>query len=125
MLYDWYQHIYFSQPSFFGLLAILPLLIYWELQKSDEAQATVLVSSVRQFGNARSWRNMLRPLPFVFRLLAIGCIILALARPQTRNDEQLVTGEGIDIVLCLDISGSMLAQDFTPNRMEAAKNVAG
>ena len=125
MLYDWYQHIYFSQPSFFGLLAILPLLIYWELQKSDEAQATVLVSSVRQFGNARSWRNMLRPLPFVFRLLAICCIIFALARPQTRNDEQLVTGEGIDIVLCLDISGSMLAQDFTPNRMEAAKNVAG
>jgi Ca-activated chloride channel family protein len=47
-----------------------------------------------------------------------------LARPQTRNDEQMVTGEGIDIVLCLDISGSMLAQDFTPNRMEAAKNVA-
>ncbi|HWB90509.1 MAG TPA: VWA domain-containing protein, partial [Puia sp.] len=45
-------------------------------------------------------------------------------RPQTRNDEQLVNGEGIDIVLCLDISGSMLAQDFTPNRMEAAKNVA-
>jgi Ca-activated chloride channel family protein len=67
---------------------------------------------------------MLRPLPFVFRLLAICCIIFALARPQTRNDEQLVTGEGIDIVLCLDISGSMLAQDFTPNRMEAAKNVA-
>ncbi|HXO75987.1 MAG TPA: VWA domain-containing protein, partial [Puia sp.] len=64
-------------------------------------------------------------LPFVFRLLAICCIIFALARPQTRNDEQLVTGEGINIVLCLDISGSMLAQDFTPNRMEAAKNVAG
>lgn len=125
MLYDWYQHIYFSQPASFGLLAILPLLIYWELTKSGEAQATVLVSSVRQFGNARSWRNLLRPLPFVFRLLGICCIIFALARPQTRNDEQLVTGEGIDIVLCLDISGSMLAQDFTPNRMEAAKNVAG
>jgi Ca-activated chloride channel family protein len=124
VLYDWYQHIYFSQPASFGLLAILPLLIYWELKKSGEAQATVLVSSVRQFGGVRSWRNMLRPLPFVFRLLAICCIIFALARPQTRNDEQLVTGEGIDIVLCLDISGSMLAQDFTPNRMEAAKNVA-
>jgi len=125
VLYDWYQHIYFSQPAFFGLLAILPLLVYWELKKSGEAQATLLVSSVRQFHGARSWRNMLRPLPFIFRLLAICCIVIALARPQTRNDEQLVTGEGIDIVLCLDISGSMLAQDFTPNRMEAAKNVAG
>lgn len=125
MLYDWYQHIYFSQPSFFGLLTVLPLLVYWELKKSGEAQATLLVSSVRQFRGVRSWRNMLRPLPFVFRLLAICCIVFALARPQTRNDEQLVTGEGIDIVLCLDISGSMLAQDFTPNRMEAAKNVAG
>jgi Ca-activated chloride channel family protein len=125
VLYDWYQHIYFSQPAFFGLLALLPLLIYWELKRSGRAQATILVSSVRQFRGVRSWKNMLRPLPFVFRLLAICCIVVALARPQTRNDEQLVTGEGIDIVLCLDISGSMLAEDFTPNRMEAAKNVAG
>jgi Ca-activated chloride channel homolog len=61
---------------------------------------------------------------FVLRLLAIICLIIALARPQFRNDEQLTNGEGIDIVLCLDISGSMLAQDFSPNRMEAAKNVA-
>lgn len=124
MLYDWYQNIYFSQPAFFGLFALIPLLIFWEVKKSDNAQATVRVSSVRQFKGARSWRNMLRPLPFIFRLLAVICIILALARPQHRNDEQLVTGEGIDIVLCLDISGSMLAQDFSPNRMEAAKNVA-
>ena len=125
MFYDWYQHIHFSQPAFFWLLLLLPALIYWELQKSGNAQGTVMVSSVRQFRGVRSWKNMLRPLPFVFRLLAIACIILAIARPQTHNDEQLVTGEGIDIVLCLDISGSMLAQDFTPNRMEAAKNVAG
>ena len=125
MLYDWYQNIYFAQPAFFGLLILLPVLIFWEIKKSDGAQATIMVSSVGQFRGARSWKNILRPLPFIFRLLALACIILSLARPQTRNDEQLVTGEGIDIVLCLDISGSMLAQDFTPNRMEAAKNVAG
>ena len=125
MLYDWYQHIYFAQPAFFGLLVLLPVLIYWEWKKSDGAQATIMVSSVGQFRGARSWKNTLRPLPFIFRMLALACVIIALARPQTRNDEQLVTGEGIDIVLCLDISGSMLAQDFTPNRMEAAKNVAG
>jgi len=102
----------------------VPLLIYWELSRAGKAQGTVLVSSVRPFAGLRSWKSFLRPVPFIFRVLALCCVIIALARPQTRNDEQLVTGEGIDIVLCLDISGSMLAQDFTPNRMEAAKNVA-
>lgn len=125
MLYDWYQHIYFRHPVFFGLFALVPLLIYWELRKSGRAQGTLLMSTIRPFAGLRSWKNMLRPVPFILRLLAVCCLILALARPQTRNDEQQVNGEGIDIVLCLDISGSMLAQDFTPNRMEAAKNVAG
>ena len=124
MLYDWYQHIYFSQPAFFGLFALIPLLIWWEIRRGNNGQATLMVSSVRAFRGTRSWKNFLRPVLFVFRLLTLCCLIIALARPQTRNDEQLVNGEGIDIVLCLDISGSMLAQDFTPNRMEAAKNVA-
>jgi Ca-activated chloride channel family protein len=125
VLYDWYQHIYFSQPVFFALFLLVPLLIYWEIKKSGRAQGTVMVSTVSPFLGMRSWKSVLRPAPFVLRLLALCCLIIALARPQTRYDEQQVTGEGIDIVLCLDISGSMLAQDFTPNRMEAAKNVAG
>jgi Ca-activated chloride channel family protein len=124
VLYDWYQHIYFNQPGFFGLFALIPLMIWWELKRADAGQATVMVSTVRAFKGTRSWKNFLRPLLFIFRVLTLCCLIIALARPQTRNDEQLVNGEGIDIVLCLDISGSMLAQDFTPNRMEAAKNVA-
>lgn len=124
MLYDWYQHIYFSQPAFFGLFLLVPLMIWWELKRADASKATVMVSTIQAFRGTRSWKNFLRPLLFIFRVLALCCLIIALARPQTRNDEQLVNGEGIDIVLCLDISGSMLAQDFTPNRMEAAKNVA-
>ena len=124
MLYDWYQHIQFSQPAFFWLFALVPLLIYWDLRRAGQNSGTVLMSSVRPFVGSRSWRNFLRPAPFVLRILAVCCLIIALARPQTRYDEQMVNGEGIDIVLCLDISGSMLAQDFTPNRMEAAKNVA-
>jgi Ca-activated chloride channel family protein len=124
VLYDWYQHIFFGQPGFFGLFALIPLMIWWELKRADAGQATVMVSTVRAFKGTRSWKNFLRPLLFIFRVLTLCCLIIALARPQTRNDEQLVNGEGIDIVLCLDISGSMLAQDFTPNRMEAAKNVA-
>jgi Ca-activated chloride channel homolog len=124
MLYDWYQHIYFSQPAFFGLFILVPLLVYWELQQSGRKQGTLLVSSVRPFMGLRSWKNILRPVPFILRLLALCSLIIALARPQTRYDEQQVNGEGIDIMLCLDISGSMLSQDFQPNRMEAAKNVA-
>ena len=99
-------------------------MIWWELKRADAGQSTLMVSTVQAFRGTRSWKNFLRPLLFVFRALTLCCLIVALARPQTRNDEQLVNGEGIDIVLCLDISGSMLAQDFTPNRMDAAKNVA-
>jgi len=124
VLYDWYQNIYFSEPAFFGLFALIPLMIWWELKRADAGQSTLMVSTVQAFRGTRSWKNFLRPLLFIFRVLTLCCLIIALARPQTRNDEQLVNGEGIDIVLCLDISGSMLAQDFTPNRMDAAKNVA-
>lgn len=67
---------------------------------------------------------MLRHVPFILRLLTVAFIIAALARPQTKTDEQQAEGDGIDIVLCIDVSGSMTAQDFSPNRMEAAKKVA-
>lgn len=83
-----------------------------------------MISSIKQLPSRKTWKVMLRHIPFVLRLLAFACIIVALARPQTRNDEELVSGEGVDIVLCIDVSGSMLAQDFTPNRLEAAKEVA-
>lgn len=71
-----------------------------------------------------TWKNLFRHTPFVLRLLAMAFIIAALARPQTKNEEQQVEGAGVDIILCIDVSGSMTAQDFTPNRMEAAKAVA-
>ncbi|RYF88292.1 MAG: VWA domain-containing protein [Chitinophagaceae bacterium] len=124
MIYDWLQNIDFAYPYFFGLLLLVPLMIYWYLARSGAMQGTLRVSSLQSFGNTRSWKTYLRHLPFIFRVLAVICIIVALARPQTRNDEELKSGEGIDIVLCLDVSGSMLAQDFTPNRLEAMKQVA-
>lgn len=85
----------------------------------------MMVSSLKSFRNTNSIKSKLRYLPFVLRMLALACIITALARPQSHNDEKNVEGEGVDIVLCLDVSGSMLAQDFHPNRLEAAKKVAG
>ncbi|HEV3223689.1 MAG TPA: VWA domain-containing protein [Puia sp.] len=123
MLYDWISNIHFAKPWFFALFAVLPLLIFFYLRPPIRVQGTMLVSGVKAFGNGRTWRTLLRHILFILRMLAISCIIIALARPQTGSEQQLTSGEGIDIVFCLDISGSMLAQDFTPNRMEAAKQV--
>jgi Ca-activated chloride channel family protein len=125
VLYDWFSNIHFAQPLFFALFALIPLLIYWYLKPPVRLQGTMIVSSIKSFGSGRSWKTVLRHSLFALRILAISSMIIALARPQTGSERQVTTGEGIDIVLCLDISGSMLAQDFSPNRMEAAKQVAG
>ncbi len=82
------------------------------------------VSSLSRFQNTTSWKRTLRHVLPLLRLVSITSLILALARPQTHHDERNVEGDGIDIILCLDVSGSMLAQDFKPNRMEAAREVA-
>jgi Ca-activated chloride channel homolog len=124
VLYDWFSNIHFAKPWFFVLFAGLPLLIFFYLRPPFRMEGGMLVSGTRAFGNSRSWKTVLRHILFIFRMLAISCIIIAMARPQTGSEQQITSGEGIDIVFCVDISGSMLAQDFTPNRMEAAKQVA-
>lgn len=124
MLYSWLKNIEFAHPWVFMLLLLIPALIYWYIKAGSKKQGTLLVSSGRSFGETHSFRVAVRHLPFVLRLLSIACLIAVLARPQTRNDQELVSGEGIDIMLCMDVSGSMLAQDFTPNRLEAMKQVA-
>ena len=124
MLYSWLKDIDFAYPWMFALLALVPLMVWWYIQRSSRQSSSLLISSIRSFGETRSFKTVLRHLPFVFRLLSIISLIIALARPQTRNDQEMVSGEGIDIILCMDVSGSMLAQDFTPNRLEAMKQVA-
>lgn len=124
MVFDYFRNITFNQPESFYLLALIPLLVLWKIFKEKRQQASFAVSSVSNLKNTSSWKNSFQNIPFILRLLAVGCIIFALARPQTGNDEQQTEGEGIDIVLCIDVSGSMTAQDFIPNRLEAAKNVA-
>jgi Ca-activated chloride channel homolog len=123
MLYNWLKHTNFAYPLAFGLFALLPLLVWWYLKKNNNQQPTVKVSSVNAF-TVSSWKNRFRHLPFILRLMALSCLIVALARPQKRNDEQHSEGEGIDIVLCMDVSGSMGSQDILPSRMEVAKEVA-
>lgn len=123
MFYDYFKNITFGQPWFLLLLAVIPVLIWWYAAKNSRRQGAIIISDVSAKGLS-SWKTSFRHLPFVLRLLAIIFIIAAIARPQTMFEEQNAEGEGVDIVLCIDVSGSMTAQDLTPNRLEAAKNVA-
>ena len=86
-------------------------------------RATLTISSVSRRRAPRTWRTWLRPLPIVCRLGALLCIIVALARPVNIHTDSEITTEGIDIVLAMDISGSMLARDFQPDRLTAAKKL--
>lgn len=113
----------FAYPAVFGLFILFPWLLWWYLKKSDRQQATVRVSSIDAF-SVSTWKKKFRHFPFVFRLLALASLVLALARPQKKNEEQRTEGEGIDIVLCMDVSGSMGSRDILPSRMEVAKEVA-
>ena len=124
MFFDYLNNISFAAPQFFLLGLLLPVMIVWYVKKNAGSQAGIKVSSAKSFVGLSSWKTMLRHLPFLLRLLSIAFIIAALARPQTKTDEQQAEGDGLDIVLCIDVSGSMTAQDFIPNRMEAAKKVA-
>ncbi len=124
MLYNWIKETEFAYPQFFWLLLLLPLIAWWYARNNSSTTASFKVPALTPFTRHSSWRAKLRPVLFIFRLLSLALLIVALARPQKRNDQQLVSGEGIDIMLCMDVSGSMLAQDFSPNRLEAAKNVA-
>jgi Ca-activated chloride channel family protein len=124
VLVEYFKNISFGAPAFFLLGLLLPIMILWYVKNGSRSVGAVKVSSSKSFDKLTNWRTSLRHLPFVLRLLAIASIVIALARPQFKNEQQQAEGEGIDIVLCVDVSGSMTAQDFTPNRMEAAKKVA-
>ncbi len=124
MFFNYLNNISFAEPQYFLLGLLIPVMIIWYVIKNSSTQAGIKVSSLKSFADLSSWKNTLRHLPFILRLLSIACIVTALARPQTKTDEQQAEGDGVDIVLCIDVSGSMTAQDFTPNRMEAAKKVA-
>lgn len=123
MLYNWLKEIDFAQPLVFAQFAWIPVLIWWYVKKYNLKQATIRVSSIQSF-TVSTAKNRFRHLPFILRLLAVSSLILALARPQKRNDQSQTEGEGIDIVLCMDVSGSMGSRDILPSRLEVAKEVA-
>jgi Ca-activated chloride channel family protein len=114
-----------AQPWMLLLGVLVPLLAYWYFFHRDRRTPAIRYSNVGFLEEAgQSWRSRLRHLPFALRMLVLTCIVVALARPQTGSAEEEITAEGIDIVLALDVSTSMLAEDLQPNRLEAAKRVA-
>ncbi|MBP9098730.1 MAG: VWA domain-containing protein [Ferruginibacter sp.] len=123
MIFDYFNDISFGRQMAFWLFIIIPVLIGWYIKKNKSQLASIAVSALDAPG-LDSWKSSLWHLPFVLRLLGISFIIIALAQPETKNAEQHAEGEGVDIILCIDVSGSMTAQDFIPNRLEAAKAVA-
>jgi Ca-activated chloride channel family protein len=124
MINEWLHHINFAYPWLLWLLLLLPLMIVWYVLRQKQQQSALKLSTLSIYKKQSTVKNTLIHLPFVIRLLTVALLILAIARPQSKNDEERVEGEGIDIMLCMDVSGSMLAEDFTPNRIEAAKEVA-
>ncbi|MGE5420475.1 MAG: vWA domain-containing protein [Chloroflexota bacterium] len=115
----------YEHPEFLYLLLIVPVMIAFYVLKLHKATASLRMPGLHQFEHAgKTFRHYLRHVLFAFRAIAVALLIIVLARPQATDRFQNTTTEGIDIVLALDISGSMLARDFKPDRLEASKNVA-
>lgn len=118
----WFE---FQYPIFFWLLLLIPVLSCWFVWKSGDIHAEIRISSLSNFRNiTRNWRVFFKSSWFFFRALAVAGLVLLIARPQSKSSWQNIDAEGIDIMISFDVSGSMLAKDFRPNRLESAKKVA-
>ena len=117
--------ISFKNPEFFYLLLLLLPMIAWYIWQQKRLGASIQFSSNMGFARIpKNWKYYFRHSVFVLQMLSLSLLVVALARPQSSNSWSNVTTKGIDIVIALDISSSMLAMDFSPNRIEAAKDVA-
>lgn len=116
--------IAFAHPNLLYLLLVIPLLVSWYIFRQRDPDASIQLSTLKGFsGLPASPRVYLRHVPFTLRMIAIAFLVIVLARPQSLNTWKNVETEGIDIIVTLDISTSMLARDFIPDRIEAAKDI--
>jgi Ca-activated chloride channel homolog len=118
------KNIEFANPEFLLLLLLLPLIAWWYRGKYKTHYAPITMSNLAMFRGNSSWRGRLRFLLPTLRGLAFLVLTVAMARPQKLLNEEDVQADGIDITITLDLSSSMLAQDFEPDRLEVAKKVA-
>lgn len=119
-----FENITFVSPIFFGLLLLLPIVAWWYFRNYRQRYAPLRMSTLQGLENTQSIRGRLRSLLPLLRVLSFVALVVALARPQRVLKEEEVVAEGIDISLAMDLSSSMLAQDFQPNRLEVSKRVA-
>ena len=115
----------FANPHLLWLMLVIPLYVAWYIWKRRRQHSAMVVSTTAPLGQ-KTFRYYLRHLPVIFRCLAIAFLVLAIARPQTSDSQ--VNGktikEGIDVIMALDVSGSMDMMDFKPTRLEACKQIA-
>ena len=120
-----FEGIELANPEYLWVLTLLPLAIVWYVYKRKDQQARLTISSLKGFEGSSSNLARLHPILFLLRLVSLTFIVLALARPQTIDvSTRTKTNKGIDIVMAIDVSSSMLAQDLKPNRLNALKEVA-
>lgn len=118
-------HIQLANPEMLWLLLLLPFLIWYAVMYKAKRKVTLRLSTIEQIRKTpRSLKARLRPLMLILECIAFVSIVIALSRPQQTNTTEDINSNGINIVLCMDISGSMLSEDFKPNRIEAAKKIA-
>jgi len=123
---NYYNDIQFAEKQWFWLFAIIPMMLAWYLYKLKTYEGELNYSSFNLFNGIKSsLKAKFRHVLFLLRIMALSFLILAIARPQSRSSWKDVKTEGIDIVVSLDVSLSMLAKDFKPNRLEVAKEVLG
>lgn len=119
------NHITFAHPYLLLLLLLIPLMTAWYVLRYRKQKPALQFSNISLFkGLRKTFRQQAYPALFALRMVAVAAIVIALARPQSMLSRQEMKVEGIDIVLTMDVSGSMLAEDFRPNRLESAKIVA-
>ena len=119
------EGIEFLNKEMFWVLLLLPLAVLWYMLKYKNQTAELKISSLKGFKATNSWLPKLKHVLFALRLMALALLIIAIARPQTVDvSSKTKTTRGIDIVMAIDVSASMLAKDLSPNRLEALKNVA-
>ena len=120
------EGIEFFNKQWFWLLLVIPIIIGWYILKNSQQTAELKMPNLKGFEVTTTWLPTFRHVLFVLRIIALGLLITALARPQTVDvSTKTKTTRGIDIVIAIDVSASMLAKDLKPNRLEALKNVAG
>ena len=120
----WLKNIEFAYPWILYGLIVIPLLIIWYVKKSNKQKPSVLISTTKFLAKPKGIKSLFFHIPFMLRCFGLSFLIIALARPQHKFSNQFFEGQGIDIMLCLDVSGSMYGTDLLPNRLEASKEVA-